>query len=96
MPIFLKRLVVMVRAHIDQASWQLLLTATLVHMAVTWGLLWLADESALLPLNTFFYYYVSPLRRWATVISVRQQNGGDGCCHCANPIWISVIRCVAG
>ena len=58
MPIFLKRLVVMVRAHIDQASWQLLLTATLIHMAVTWGLLWLADESALLPLNTFFYYYV--------------------------------------
>ncbi|KJY85306.1 potassium channel protein [Pseudoalteromonas piscicida] len=58
MPIIFKRLVVLMRAHVDKASWQLLFMATLIHMSVTWGLLWLSNESALLPLSTFFYYYV--------------------------------------
>ncbi|WP_339141261.1 potassium channel family protein [Pseudoalteromonas galatheae] len=58
MPIIFKRLVVLMRAHVDKASWQLLFMATLIHMLVTWGLLWLSNESALLPLSTFFYYYV--------------------------------------
>lgn len=54
MPIFFKRLVVLMRAHVDKASWQLLFMATLIHMSVTWGLLWLSNETALLPLSTFF------------------------------------------
>ncbi|PHI35322.1 potassium channel protein [Pseudoalteromonas sp. GCY] len=58
MPIIFKHLVVLMRAHVDKASWQLLFMATLIHMSVTWGLLWLSNESALLPLSTFFYYYV--------------------------------------
>ncbi|MBR8844422.1 potassium channel family protein [Pseudoalteromonas sp. JC3] len=58
MPIIFKRLVVLMRAHVDKASWQLLFMATLIHMSVIWGLLWLSNESALLPLSTFFYYYV--------------------------------------
>jgi voltage-gated potassium channel len=44
--------------HMDKASWQMLLMATVSHMALTWGALAGAGEEKLLELNTFVYYYI--------------------------------------
>lgn len=57
MPVIFKRLVLLVRAHIDQLSWQAVALAILTHMLLTWGLLYIANEQALTSLTTFFYYY---------------------------------------
>ncbi|WP_440054454.1 ion channel [Pseudoalteromonas sp. T1lg65] len=58
MPFILRRFAILLRAHIDKASWQLLITATLAHMLVVWGLLNGAGEAELLDPSRFFYYYV--------------------------------------
>ncbi|KZN63115.1 potassium channel protein [Pseudoalteromonas luteoviolacea CPMOR-1] len=58
MPIVMKRMLLQIQSHINRASWQVLVLATVSHMLLTWGLLWLAQEQALLPFNTFVYYYV--------------------------------------
>lgn len=58
MPLYLKKLAMLLRAHIDKASWQLLMVVTVLHIAVTWLLLLAANETELLGLNTYFYYYV--------------------------------------
>ncbi|KNC68224.1 potassium channel family protein [Pseudoalteromonas ardens] len=58
MPLLFKRLLLVLQTHIDQASWPLIGLATVLHMCVTWALLWLAQEHALLPVSTYFYYYV--------------------------------------
>ncbi|TMO67000.1 potassium channel family protein [Pseudoalteromonas aurantia] len=58
MMIIFKRLVVLLRAHVDRASWRLLCLVTALHMGLVWGLLMLANEQALLPANVFFYYYI--------------------------------------
>ncbi len=52
------RLVVLIRSHIDQVSWQAVVFTTLLHMLLIWWLLMLAGEQALTPLSTYFYYYV--------------------------------------
>ena len=53
----LKRIVVLLRSHIDQVSWQSVVIATSLHMLLTWSLLLVANEQALLSPGTFFYYY---------------------------------------
>ncbi|CAH9055227.1 hypothetical protein PSECIP111951_02758 [Pseudoalteromonas holothuriae] len=53
-----KRLVVIFRAHVDQASWQLLSTVTVCHLILVWVLLFCAGELALIEPNTFIYYYI--------------------------------------
>jgi voltage-gated potassium channel len=58
MPIIFKRFFVLLRAHIDQASWQLLVSVTALHMMLVWMGLYLADEHALIELNTYIYYYI--------------------------------------
>ena len=58
MPIILKRVLLTIRNHIDQLSWQVVVFVTLAHMALTWVLLSIAGEHALTSANTFFYYYV--------------------------------------
>ncbi|WP_105265640.1 potassium channel family protein [Pseudoalteromonas sp. T1lg76] len=58
MPILIKRLLLTIRSHIDQLSWQAVVLAILAHMGITWLLLAAAGEQALLAPNTFFYYYV--------------------------------------
>lgn len=58
MPVFFKRIATLLRAHIDRASWQLLCVVTMAHMLLTWLLLYLAGEKALLSFDIFFYYYV--------------------------------------
>ena len=57
MPVIFKRLALLVRAHIDQLSWQAVVLVILAHMLVTWGLLFIANEQALTSFTTFFYYY---------------------------------------
>ena len=57
MPVIFKRLALLVRAHIDQLSWQAVALAILTHMLLTWSLLFIANEKALTSLTTFFYYY---------------------------------------
>jgi len=57
MPVIFKRLALLLRAHIDQLSWQAVALAILTHMLLTWGLLFIANEEALTSLTTFFYYY---------------------------------------
>ena len=57
MPVIFKRLALLVRAHIDQLSWQAVTFAILTHMLVTWLLLYAANEQALTSITTFFYYY---------------------------------------
>ncbi|MEL0641980.1 potassium channel family protein [Pseudoalteromonas aliena] len=52
-----KRIVVLLRSHIDQLSWQAVILAILTHMLITWGLLYVANEQALTSITTFFYYY---------------------------------------
>ena len=52
-----KRIVVLLRSHIDQVSWQSVVIATSLHMLLTWCLLLVANEQALLSPGTFFYYY---------------------------------------
>jgi len=52
-----KRIVVLLRSHIDQVSWQSVVIATSLHMLLTWCLLFMANEQALLSPGTFFYYY---------------------------------------
>ena len=58
MPIFLKRLLLTIRNHIDQLSWQAVVIAIAAHMLITWLLLAIAGEQNLLDFGTFFYYYV--------------------------------------
>ncbi|MBQ4861362.1 two pore domain potassium channel family protein [Pseudoalteromonas sp. MMG013] len=58
MMIIFKRLVVLLRAHVDRASWRLLCLITALHMGLVWGLLLFANEHTLLPANVFFYYYI--------------------------------------
>ena len=72
----------LLRAHIDKASWQLLMAVTVLHIAATWLLLLAANETELLGLNTYFYYYVvttstvgygdmsavTPLGRWVVAL----------------------------
>ncbi|OCQ19762.1 potassium channel protein [Pseudoalteromonas luteoviolacea] len=58
MPIVFKRILVQIQTHINRASWEILLLATVSHMWLTWVLLWTAQEQALLPLDTYVYYYV--------------------------------------
>jgi voltage-gated potassium channel len=58
MPVILKRFVLLVRAHIDQLSWQIVALAIFTHMFVTWALLFLANETALISFTTFIYYYM--------------------------------------
>ncbi|BBN83040.1 potassium channel protein [Pseudoalteromonas sp. A25] len=58
MPIIFKRLLVLLQAHVDKASWQLLSTVTLGHLTLVWGLLNYAGEQALIEPNTFIYYYI--------------------------------------
>ncbi|WP_300363072.1 ion channel, partial [uncultured Pseudoalteromonas sp.] len=55
---FFNRIVVLIRSHIDQVSWQAVVLTTLLHMLLIWWLLMLAGEQALTPLGTYFYYYV--------------------------------------
>ncbi|MBD57486.1 ion channel [Pseudoalteromonas sp. SSMSWG5] len=54
----LNRIVVLIRSHIDQVSWQAVVVTTLLHMLLIWWLLMLAGEQALTPLSTYVYYYV--------------------------------------
>ncbi|MBQ4834426.1 two pore domain potassium channel family protein [Pseudoalteromonas sp. MMG010] len=77
-----RKLALLFRAHIDQLSWQAVVLAIFLHMFVTWGLLYLANEQALISFTTFFYYYtvttstvgygdfspVSDLGRWVVAI----------------------------
>lgn len=58
MPFIFKRFFIIVRSHIDQVSWQAVALATLIHMLVTWLLLCIASEDALIPSSTFVYYYI--------------------------------------
>ncbi len=55
---FFNRIVVLIRSHIDQVSWQAVVLTTLLHMLLIWWLLMFAGEQALTPLGTYFYYYV--------------------------------------
>jgi voltage-gated potassium channel len=57
MPVIFKRLALLLRAHVDQLSWQAVALAILTHMLLTWILLYIANEQALTSLTTFFYYY---------------------------------------
>ena len=58
MPILFKRILLTIRNHIDQLSWLAVMIAILAHMMLTWLMLAVANEHALLDVNTFFYYYV--------------------------------------
>ena len=82
MPLYFKKLAMLLRAHIDKASWQLLMAVTVLHIAATWLLLLAANETELLGLNTYFYYYVvttstvgygdmsavTPMGRWVVAL----------------------------
>ncbi len=58
MNLVIKRLLLIVRNHIDNLTWWAVIATVLLHMLFTWGVLWLANEKALLPVNEFFYYYI--------------------------------------
>ncbi|MFC0120054.1 potassium channel family protein [Pseudoalteromonas xiamenensis] len=58
MPVIFKRFIAMIVQHVDKASWQMLSLVTFAHMGLTWIALYAANETALLGLNTFVYYYI--------------------------------------
>ncbi|CAM4066736.1 potassium channel family protein [Pseudoalteromonas byunsanensis] len=58
MPLIFKRFMVLLRAHVDKASWQLLITVTTCHLLLVWWLLYFAGEQALIAPDTFIYYYI--------------------------------------
>ncbi len=58
MHLILRKIFSKIRNHIDQVSWPVVFFAVLLHLVVTWSLLWLAGEKALTSFNQYIYYYI--------------------------------------
>ena len=58
MSILLKKLVLVVRTHIDKVSWQFVMLAVLGHLTLTWIMLVLAGEHELTKAQHYIYYYI--------------------------------------
>lgn len=58
MSILLKKLVLVVRTHIDKVSWQFVMLAVLGHLLLTWVMLVLAGEHELTKAQHYIYYYI--------------------------------------
>lgn len=54
----INRLVRYLKKHFSQVSWISITALLIVHMVLTWLVLFWADETALISLDSFFYYYV--------------------------------------
>ena len=58
MNLVLKRILIVIRRHIHHVSWLSVVSLLFAHMALTWGCLFLAKETELLPISQFIYYYI--------------------------------------
>jgi voltage-gated potassium channel len=58
MNLVIKRILIALKRHIHHLSWGSVVFLLLAHMFVTWLCLFVANETDLLPLNQYFYYYI--------------------------------------
>ena len=58
MSLVIKKILVAIRRHIHHVSWASVVSLLALHMLLTWGCLYGANETELLAINQFIYYYI--------------------------------------